>query len=181
MEHGSRIIRSILDFASTDRCTKKRKGVVFLFFSEYLKDKKSIYKDYYRSINFFFLLICKCSSCKCLKKNLLSVILITPTNSFINLTIVFKTRFFEVGDQIDRKKTWEKYRNRNCKQRKIEIRNVLNKRPSTIIFNVELNRVDAFPRTGKLGRHWRRPLAGISAVQRRCSRSRDPLESSRSR
>lgn len=89
---------------STDRCTKKRKGVVFLFFSEYLKDKKSIYKDYYRSINFFFLLICKCSSCKCLKKNLLSVILITRANSFINLTIVFKTRFFEVGDQIDRKK-----------------------------------------------------------------------------
>lgn len=93
---------------STDRCTKKRKGVVFLFFFEYLKDKKSIYKDYYRSINFFFLLIwffCKCSLCKCsLKKNLLSVILITRTNSFINLTIVFKTRFFEVGDQIDRKK-----------------------------------------------------------------------------
>lgn len=111
MEHGSRIIRSILDFASTFQQIDARRREKELFSYSSLniwKIKNPFCKDYYRSINFFFLLIwffCKCSSCKCsLKKNLLSVILITRTNSFINLTIVFKTRFFEVGDQIDRKK-----------------------------------------------------------------------------
>lgn len=106
MEHGSKIIRSILDFASTFQQIDVQRGTEKELFSYSSLNIPKIKNPFIRTIidpkKLFlpfrlipFANIHRANVVSCKKKTIysISIILISRTNSFINLTIIYNSIF----------------------------------------------------------------------------------------